>query len=97
METLFGELVTEKVKKIGNPYHNRRGKYSDKKTAAKELAEKRADNAENSLKYISSCYHYIGKQYSSLLRENEKLKSELKQIRKELSNRPKSQNKKQNE
>jgi hypothetical protein len=76
MKTLFDETFEEK-KKVGNPYHSRSGKYTDKKTAAKELAEKRADVAENKLEYITSCYISLGKQHSRLLRECEQLKTEL--------------------
>jgi hypothetical protein len=76
--TLFDEIeVVSRKKVVGNPYHSRKGKYTDKKTAEKEKAEKRADVAENRLEYISSCYFAIGELYSMLLRENERLKSEL--------------------
>lgn len=76
MNTLFDETFEVK-KKVGNPYHSRSGKYTDRKTAAKELAEKRADVAENKLEYITSCYVNISKQYSRLIREYEQLKTEL--------------------
>ncbi len=77
MGTLFDSEEIVQKKCLGNPYHSRRGQYTDKKTAAKEKAEKRADVAENRLEYISSCYHAIGRLYSRLLRENEQLKCEL--------------------
>jgi len=76
MNTLFGDEFIQK-KSIGNPYHNRGGRYTDKKTAAKEKAEKRADVAENQLEYIMSCYRGVSKEYSRLLRELEEVKSEL--------------------
>lgn len=73
---LFGE--EDKAKKsVGNPYHNRNGRYTDKKTAAKEKAEKRADVAENKLEYILSCYIGLGKQFSRVSRELEEVKQEL--------------------
>lgn len=77
MNTLFDEIEVVQKKKKGNPYHSRRGRYTDKLTAAKEKSDKRADIAENRLEYISSCYHSIGKLYSKLLRENEQLECEL--------------------
>lgn len=81
MGTLFDEIEVVQPKKKGNPYHSRRGRYTDKLTAAKEKAEKRADVAENSLDYIRSCYHSMGRQYSKLLREYEELKSQLNQYK----------------
>jgi len=50
--TLFDDALSKK-KIIWNPYHSRVGKYTDKKTARAERAEKRADVAENRLEYIS--------------------------------------------
>lgn len=77
MNTLFDEFEVVQQKGKGNPYHSRRGRYTNKLTAAKEKSDKRADVAENRLEYISSCYFAIGKLYSRLLRENEQLKCEL--------------------
>lgn len=81
MATLFDNEEIVQKKCLGNPYHSRRGQYTDKKTAAKEKAEKRADVAENQLAYFKSLYFAIGKLYSRLLRENEQLKCELNSYR----------------
>ncbi|MEI6752388.1 MAG: hypothetical protein WCK78_04400 [Paludibacter sp.] len=85
MGTLFDEIEVVQKKPVGNPYHSRRGRYTDKKTAAKEKAEKRADVAENSLAYIKSCYFALGEQLSRVLRQNEKQKAEIEQLKCELS------------
>lgn len=76
MATLFDEYFTSQPK-VGNPYHDRRGKYTDAKTAAKEQAEKRADIAEHNLAYVYSCYQGMAVEYARVLRENEILKLKL--------------------
>lgn len=85
MATLFDNEEIVQKKCLGNPYHSRRGQYTDKKTAAKEKAEKRADVAENSLAYFKSCYFALGDLYSSELRKNERLKQENEQLKCELN------------
>ena len=81
--TLFDDVLPTPTKAIGNPNHNRKGKFTNKYVARAEQAEKRAEIAENQVAYISSCYHAMGKQFARVSRELEQVKTELKQLKKQ--------------
>ena len=78
MATLFEFDESQKQKRIGNPYHRRDGKFSNKYVARAEIAEKRAAIAENKLDYIMSIYRGLGAQLRSAKERIVELESMLK-------------------
>lgn len=82
MRTLFDEFELPKKKVVGNPYHSRSGKYTDRSTAAKEKAEKRAEIAENKVDYFQSI---ISGQSMRIRQMNEKILELEKRIENKLN------------
>lgn len=71
MKTLFDSII-DLPKKKGNPYKNRRGKYTDQSTARIDQAEKERDEWKKRAEYFESLYRGAGTMLR--LKDNEILK-----------------------